>query len=156
MVGKILSVAKHPDADSLYVEEIDVGEEAPRTVVSGLVKFMKPEDMKDKTILVLKNLKPVSMRGIKSHAMVLCASDASHEKVEFLVPPPGSLPGESVFFEGHQGTPEPQLNPKKKVFETVQPDFTTRDDLVATWKGVEWRTMKGLVKTPSIPKASIK
>jgi glutamyl-tRNA synthetase len=96
------------------------------------------------------------MRGIKSHAMVLCASDASHEKVEFLVPPPGSLPGESVFFEGHQGTPEPQLNPKKKVFETVQPDFTTRDDLVATWKGVEWRTMKGLVKTPSIPKASIK
>lgn len=151
-----MSVAKHPDADSLYVEEIDVGEEAPRTVVSGLVKFMNPEDMKDKTILVLKNLKPVSMRGIKSHAMVLCASDASHEKVEFLVPPAGSLPGESVYFEGHEGTPEPQLNPKKKVFETVQPDFTTRDDLVATWKGVEWRTNRGLVKASSIAKASIK
>ena len=31
-VGKILSVEKHPDADSLYVEQIDVGEEKPRTV----------------------------------------------------------------------------------------------------------------------------
>ena len=31
-VGKIVSVEKHPDADSLYVEQIDVGEDKPRTV----------------------------------------------------------------------------------------------------------------------------
>ena len=88
--------------------------------------------------------------------MVLCASDSSHEKVEFLVPPPNSMPGESVFFEGHKGTPEAQLNPKKKVWETIQPDFSTREDLVATWKGVEWKTNRGLIKSASIPKASIK
>ena len=34
------SAKKHPDAHSLYVEEIDVGEEKPRTVISGLVKFI--------------------------------------------------------------------------------------------------------------------
>jgi glutamyl-tRNA synthetase len=60
VVGKILSVKRHPDADSLYVEDIDVGEAEPRTVVSGLVKFMKEEDMLNKTILVLKNLKPAA------------------------------------------------------------------------------------------------
>lgn len=60
VVGKILEVKRHPDADSLYVEKIDVGEIEPREVVSGLVKFMQPEDMLNKTILVLKNLKPVA------------------------------------------------------------------------------------------------
>lgn len=36
-VGKIVQVEKHPDADSLYLEKVDVGEANPRTVVSGLV-----------------------------------------------------------------------------------------------------------------------
>lgn len=44
-VGLIRKAEKHPDADSLYVEEIDVGEEAPRTVVSGLVKYIPLEEM---------------------------------------------------------------------------------------------------------------
>lgn len=44
-VGLITDVKKHPDADSLYVEQIDVGESTPRTVVSGLVKFIPIEQM---------------------------------------------------------------------------------------------------------------
>lgn len=44
-VGLITKVQKHPDADSLYVEEIDVGESAPRTVVSGLVKHIPIEEL---------------------------------------------------------------------------------------------------------------
>ena len=44
-VGLIRKAEKHPDADSLYVEEIDVGEDTPRTVVSGLVKFIPLEEM---------------------------------------------------------------------------------------------------------------
>ena len=39
-VGRIIDVKKHPDADALYVETIDLGEEHPRTVVSGLVKHI--------------------------------------------------------------------------------------------------------------------
>jgi glutamyl-tRNA synthetase len=60
VVGKVLSVQKHPDADSLYIETIDIGEAEPRQVVSGLVKFMQPEDINGKSIIVLKNLKPVA------------------------------------------------------------------------------------------------
>lgn len=39
-VGRIISAQKHPDADSLYVEQVDLGEASPRTVVSGLVKHI--------------------------------------------------------------------------------------------------------------------
>ncbi|TPX63115.1 glutamate---tRNA ligase [Spizellomyces sp. 'palustris'] len=155
-VGRILDVKKHPDADTLYVEQIDCGEEKPREVVSGLVKFMTEDELRGKMVLIVRNLKPASMRGIKSHAMVLCASDEAHTKVEFLIPPEGSEPGDKVYFEGHEGEPEPQLNPKKKVWEAVQPDFSSRDDLVATWKGIPFRTAKGVVKAASIPNANIK
>lgn len=44
-VGKIVKAEKHPNADSLYVEEIDVGEDKLRTVVSGLVKYIPLEEM---------------------------------------------------------------------------------------------------------------
>jgi methionine--tRNA ligase beta chain len=88
-VGKILSVEKHPEADTLYVESIDVGEGEPRTIVSGLVNFVPQEEMQDREVVVICNLKARSMRGIKSHGMVLCASDEGHENVEPLIPPPG-------------------------------------------------------------------
>lgn len=39
-VGCIITAEKHPDADTLYVEEVDVGEASPRIVVSGLVKHV--------------------------------------------------------------------------------------------------------------------
>ncbi|RKP15946.1 hypothetical protein ROZALSC1DRAFT_25848 [Rozella allomycis CSF55] len=39
-VGKVLSVKRHENADSLYVEQIDLGEDQPRTVVSGIVKYI--------------------------------------------------------------------------------------------------------------------
>lgn len=39
-IGRIITAEKHPDADSLYVEQVDVGEASPRTVVSGLVKHI--------------------------------------------------------------------------------------------------------------------
>lgn len=155
-VGVIKSVKKHPDADTLYVEEIDVGEETHRTVVSGLVKFMTPDQMINKTIIVLKNLKPVAMRGIKSYAMVLCASSADHTQVEFLIPPAGCVPGDVVSFDGYERQPEPLLNPKKKQWEAVQPDFSTTADLVAVWKGIPFMTSKGAVKATSIANAQIK
>ncbi|CAB4006669.1 aminoacyl tRNA synthase complex-interacting multifunctional 1 isoform X2, partial [Paramuricea clavata] len=58
-VGKIVKVEKHPDADTLYLEEIDIGEEKPRTVISGLVKHIPLEKMQDRMVMTLCNLKPV-------------------------------------------------------------------------------------------------
>lgn len=73
-VGKIVEVSRHPDADALYVEKIDLGEEQPRTIVSGLVNFVPIEEMQNRMVVVLCNLKPAKMRGVESQGMVLCAS----------------------------------------------------------------------------------
>lgn len=131
-VGFIQKAVKHPNADSLYVSTIDVGDsEGPRTVCSGLVKYIPLEEMQERYIVTICNLKPVTMRGVKSCAMVLCASDA--DKVEFVNPPAGSKPGDKIFFEGFDGTPEKQLNPKKKIFETIQPRFSTNENFEITY-----------------------
>lgn len=73
-VGKIVEVKKHPDADTLYVESIDLGELEPRQVVSGLANFVPMDQMKDRLVAVLCNLKPAKMRGVESKGMVLCTS----------------------------------------------------------------------------------
>lgn len=73
-VGKVVAVEKHPDADTLYVERIDLGEAEPRTVVSGLAKFVPIEEMLNRSVVVLCNLKPAKMRGVESRGMVLCTS----------------------------------------------------------------------------------
>lgn len=54
--------------------------------------------MQDSKVVVLANLKPRNMRGVKSCGMLMAAYDASHENVEILVPPEGSIPGERIWF----------------------------------------------------------
>ncbi|KAK7870278.1 hypothetical protein R5R35_001005 [Gryllus longicercus] len=154
-VGRIMSVKKHPDADSLYVEEIDVGESKPRTVVSGLVKFVPIEEMENRLVVLLCNLKPAKMRGITSEAMVMCAS--TPEKVEVLIPPQGSVPGDLIHVEGYPRVPDPVLNPKKKIFETVAPDLKTSDKKIVTYKGASLTVPgKGIVASPSLVGVNVK
>ncbi|KAM0232830.1 hypothetical protein ACHAPO_007656 [Fusarium lateritium] len=144
-VGHILKAINHPDADSLYVSTIAVGDKPGnedyveyegqicRTVCSGLNGLVPLESMQGRKVVVVCNLKPVKMRGIKSCAMVLAASPKIKEgevddhkgPVELVTPPEGSKAGDRVWFEGWEGQPEGVLNPKKKVWETFQPGFTT-------------------------------
>ncbi|ETW81567.1 hypothetical protein HETIRDRAFT_318800 [Heterobasidion irregulare TC 32-1] len=166
-VGHIVDVKKHPDADGLYVEQIDFGEETgPRTVVSGLVNYVPIEKMQDKWLVGVCNLKPANMRGVKSFAMVLCATskDGKEAGIELIDPPPNSKPGDRIYFEGAEfedATPLSQLNPKKKIFETVQPGFTTLDSREAAWvnpstKSVHRiRTKAGFCLAPTLVGASL-
>lgn len=97
-VGRILRAWRHPDADSLYVEEVDVGEPEARTICSGLVKYIPLEHLEGKNVIVLANLKARNMRGVKSNGMLMASSDAAHENVELLQPPDGSVPGQRIWF----------------------------------------------------------
>lgn len=146
-VGKIVEVSKHPDADSLYIEKIDIGEASgPRTIISGLVNYVPIEEMQDRMVVILANLKPANLRGVQSHGMVLCASvyvsvesinffyyinnfsihnlicrDEPVRRVEPLRPPLDSKPGEKIIVDGYEdGSPDDVLNPKKKVWEKLQ------------------------------------
>jgi len=153
-VGHIRTASKHPDADALYVEEIDCGEEKPRTVISGLVKFIPEPEMQDRLVVVLCNLKPSKMRGILSEAMVMCAS--TPEKVEILAPPAGSKPGDLVTVAGFTRQPDAQLNPKKKIFEACAPDLKVNDMKQATYKGTLWTVNGEPVTSQSLVGVQIK
>ncbi|KAI4669383.1 hypothetical protein J4E85_002234 [Alternaria conjuncta] len=147
-VGHILKAETHPNADSLYVSTIACGDapgtdntseyegQVVRTVCSGLNGLIPLSEMQNRKIVAVCNLKPVTMRGVKSCAMVLAASprvtegeDSHKGPVELVDPPKESKAGDRVYFEGWEGEPEPVLNPKKKVWEMIQPGFTTTDGL---------------------------
>ncbi|XP_011045621.1 PREDICTED: probable methionine--tRNA ligase [Populus euphratica] len=155
-VGLIKKAQKHPDADSLYVEEIDLGEGDCRTVVSGLVKYIPLEEMQNRKVCILCNLKPANMRGIKSEAMVLAASSSDHTKVELVDPPQSAVVGERVTFPGFEGEPDDVLNPKKKVWEALQVDLQTNSDLVACYKDIPLTTSAGVCKVATIGNGSIR
>lgn len=76
-VGTIVSCEKHPKADRLLVEQIDLGDET-RQIVSGIAKYYQPEDLVGKQVVVVTNLKPVKLRGVESNGMILCAADKKH------------------------------------------------------------------------------
>ena len=74
-VGKVIKCEKHPNADKLLVSQIDVGEETPRQIVSGIADVYSPEEFVGKKVIVVTNLKPAKLRGVESQGMVLAGGD---------------------------------------------------------------------------------
>ncbi|KAG8237210.1 hypothetical protein J437_LFUL016047 [Ladona fulva] len=132
-------------------------EREPRTIVSGLVNFVPIEELQDRNVVVLCNLKPAKMRGVESNGMVLCASVEEPKAVEPLIPPPGSQPGEKVVVEGYEsGSPDEVLNPKKKIWEKLQVDLKVGSNLEAEWQGNSLLTTSGKVTSKSLKNAPIR
>jgi len=154
-VGKIVNVKKHPSADTLYIEEVDLGEGRNRTIVSGLVNNYTLDEMQNRMGIFLCNLKPAKMRDVFSEGMIMCAS--SPEKVEILQIPEGAVIGERVICEGFPGEPDNQLNPKKKIWEKIQVDLHVRKDGVASYKGGAFTVAgKGVCVAPTMRECIIK
>ncbi|MDR0378164.1 MAG: methionine--tRNA ligase [Spirochaetaceae bacterium] len=84
--AQIVKIERHPKADKLYIETLEIaGEE--RVIVSGLVPFYKEEELLNKKIIVAYNLKPAKLRGVESRGMLLAASvkrEDGSEQVEVL------------------------------------------------------------------------
>jgi phenylalanyl-tRNA synthetase, alpha subunit len=105
-VGVIKKAWLHEEADKLYCEEIDIGEESgPRKIASGLRAHYQLEDLEGQRVLVLSNLKERKLVGFPSHGMVLCASSADGSSVEFIEPPADAKIGERVMVDGFVGEP---------------------------------------------------
>jgi len=155
VVGRVVKAEKHPDADSLYVEQIDVGESEPRTIVSGLVKYVPLDEFEGSLVVVCANLKPSKLRGVASKGMVIAA--AKDDQVELVRPHADSKPGDVIFAEGFEGEPLPQIdaskrsNPFKKVKESLQ----TNADLVAVYQDVPLRTQAGVCTVKSLASAQL-
>ena len=72
-VGHILSARQHPNADKLLCFEVDLGEEKPRQIVSGIAAHFKPEERVGRNVVVVANLPPRKLRGVESQGMILTA-----------------------------------------------------------------------------------
>ncbi|XP_066527629.1 aminoacyl tRNA synthase complex-interacting multifunctional protein 1 isoform X2 [Hoplias malabaricus] len=154
-IGRILSVRNHPDSESLYVQEVDVGDSAPRNVVSGLANHVPLEQLQDRLAVLLCNVKPVKVRGVQSQARLICA--VNQDKMEPLDPPSGAQPGDRVTFHSFPGEAERELNPKRRVWERLLPDLSTDAKGVANYRGVAFEVRgKGLCRAATISNGSIK
>ena len=73
-VGQIVSVERVEKSDKLYKLQVDLGTET-RTIVSGLVEYYKEDELLNKQVVVVANLKPAKLRGVESQGMLLAAGD---------------------------------------------------------------------------------
>jgi methionyl-tRNA synthetase len=71
--GEIVEAAKHPNADKLVVMKVDIGEIV--TVVAGIKQWYDPQELVGKKVILLANLEPITLRGVKSNGMILAAED---------------------------------------------------------------------------------
>ena len=85
VVGQIIECEKHPKADKLLVSKIDIGGEI-RQVVSGVSESYTPNDMLNKKVIVVINLKSANIRGVESYGMVLAGKDKKIKIVEIDLP----------------------------------------------------------------------
>ncbi|CAI8611607.1 unnamed protein product [Vicia faba] len=160
-VGRILRAWKHDEAETLYVEEVDIGEPEPRIICSGLVNYIPLQHLQGKKVIVLSNLKPRNMRGVKSCGMLMAASDSKHENVELLFPPEEANPGERIWFgseDDKDNQPEaakPNQIQKKKIWELVQPHLKTDVSCTAMLGEHVMRTSVGTVACHSLQNANI-
>jgi methionyl-tRNA synthetase len=89
-IGKILSVEIVPDADKLLRLMVDVGEESPRQIVSGIrTYFEDPQSLVGTSCPFLTNLEPRTIRGFESQGMILAGS---HEGTLALLLPGNEVP----------------------------------------------------------------
>ncbi|MHC6203142.1 methionine--tRNA ligase [Breznakiellaceae bacterium SP9] len=109
--AQIVKIERHPKADKLYIETLQLSEDAAeRVIVSGLVPFYTEEELRGKHIIAAYNLKPSKLRGVESKGMLLAASykdSDGKETVEVL--DAGEAPlGTRVLLEGLDAAVFPQ------------------------------------------------
>ncbi|TDG99443.1 hypothetical protein EPR50_G00193480 [Perca flavescens] len=143
----------------MSVQEVDVGEETPRTVVSKLGGRTGLEEVTSSgavSPVLLCNIKACKVRGVVSQARLICCS-ASDDCSELLAPPPGSTPGDRVTCLNYPGEPDRELQSKQRVWDLVQPDLRVDSKGVANYKGCGFEVKgKGLCRAPSLTNCPIR
>eukprot|EP01023_Acetabularia_acetabulum_P012790 TRINITY_DN16013_c0_g2_i1.p1 TRINITY_DN16013_c0_g2~~TRINITY_DN16013_c0_g2_i1.p1 ORF type:complete len:254 (-),score=39.85 TRINITY_DN16013_c0_g2_i1:281-1042(-) len=100
-VGKVILVEEIEGSDKLYKCQVDLGEEK-RQVVAGLKKYLNVDELLNRLVVCVCNLKPAKLAGETSEAMIMAAETQNAEKVvvKTLIPPEGSSGGDEVWVQG--------------------------------------------------------
>lgn len=101
-VAKITKVDRNPEAEKLYIEHLDDGTGTDRIIQSGLVPYLREDELLGKHIILADNLAPRKMRGIESRGMLLAAdyTDADGKECVEVLTAPWAEPGTEVVLEG--------------------------------------------------------
>ena len=84
-VARIVMAEKVEGSDKLLHFTVKLTDSEPeRSVVSGIAAFYTPEEMVGKQVVLVSNLKPAKLRGIKSEGMILCASDKGDKTLKLV------------------------------------------------------------------------
>lgn len=162
-VGRIVKAYDHPKADRLFVEEIDLGEESPRQICSGLKGLIPLQKVQGTRCLVVANLQPNDMLGVMSYGMVLCAASADRKQIEFVEPPINASVGARVYLEGdssedlykYPAEENIKAKDKKSSWAKIAPELRTNGDRVATYKGQALRVRAGVLAAPTLANMQI-
>ncbi|MCK5112003.1 MAG: methionine--tRNA ligase [Thermoplasmatales archaeon] len=97
-VAKVIDVEDHPQADKLYIMQLDLGPLGKRTIVAGIKPCYSKEELNGRSIVIVTNLKPAKIRGMESKGMLLATED--EQGVISLLNPKDATPGAEIFVEG--------------------------------------------------------
>ena len=137
--SRILKVEPHPNSDKLLVCEVNCGDEdgLSRTVVAGLADIMSIEELTNRQVVCLTNLKPAKLAGIESTAMIL-ASEDDENNFKLIEAPKDVEDGELLVFSGYEGKGEPDAMLKSKgavkAWERVQSGLVGSSDGTVVFK----------------------
>lgn len=101
-IAKITHAEPHPNADRLIKLQLDDGSGTPRQICAGVKDYYNPDDLVGKSICIVANLAPRTIRGEESNGMLLAASDApkgdpdAERNVVLLTPMAEIAPGSTV------------------------------------------------------------
>lgn len=94
-VGRILQAEEIPEANKLLRLKVDIGQPEPRQIIAGIKSAYKAEDLVNRHVLVVANLKPRQMKFGVSEGMVLAAGDGGSD-LYVLSPDAGAKTGGRV------------------------------------------------------------
>ncbi len=94
-IGTVLSAEKVPDTDKLLKLSVDLGEEIPRQIVSGIAEYVTPEEMIGLQFPFVTNLEPRMLRGIESQGMIL-ALGGDKDSFSLISPRKQVAPGSQI------------------------------------------------------------
>ena len=128
-VGKIIEVKAHPNSERHYVEKVDIGKGEELEMVLEHQPYFAEEELLDRKVVVLCNLKMVKVVRMRSTGSILLVASDKGKKVELLDPSPEAEVGERVYASGEelQEPVTPIQMKKNKVWETVCKNIKTNN-----------------------------
>jgi len=145
--AKIIDAKEHPDAEKLLILQIDMGKFGQRVIVAGIKNHYSTEELIGKNIVIVANLKPAKIRGIKSNGMLLAATDSGG--IVSLLNPNNAPPGSRIFVEGISYKPDNIIEFEK--FQQIKMQVDEKQQIV--YKNKILKSETGIVKSDKTVKS---